>query len=339
MARVLIATIVAMVFSIVIGPKFIEFLRRRELGQHIRAEGPAGHVTKQGTPMMGGVLILMAASLAFLSLSRYSTAALTVFFATVACGAIGFVDDYIKLTHRRSLGLSGRWKLLLLALVSVLVAYLAHARGLSTDIYIPALDLDLPLWWAWYPFLFLVLAGAVNGVNLTDGIDGLAAGTVTIALFTFTVMGVFTYIRSTQIGEPSIPYLDMAILGAALIGASVGFLWFNAFPAEVIMGDTGAMALGGALGAFAIMMKVEALLLLIGGIFLIEALSVMIQVFTFKYLGRRVFLMAPIHHHFEMKGWSETKIMVRFWIATGILGAAGFALYFQYFFDFFAARR
>jgi phospho-N-acetylmuramoyl-pentapeptide-transferase len=340
--RVLLATIVAMVISIAIGPKFIEFLRRRELGQHIREEMPAGHVVKQGTPVMGGVLIVLCASLAFLVLSHYTTAALTVFFAAVACGAVGFVDDFIKLTHRRSLGLSGRWKLLLLAAISAVVAYLAHERGLSTSVYLPVVDWELPLSWLWYPFIFLVIAGAANGVNLTDGIDGLAAGTTIIALFTFTVIAVFTYIRTGQpavLGEPSIPYLDLAILGGALIGASIGFLWYNAFPAEVFMGDTGAMALGGALGAFAIMMKVEALLLLIGGIFVIEALSVMIQVFTFKYLGRRVFLIAPIHHHFEMKAWSDTKIMVRFWIATGILCAAGFALYYSYFFEFFPRRR
>ena len=341
MVRVLIAAVVAMVVSIVIGPKFIEFLRRKELGQQIREEGPEAHRVKQGTPVMGGVLILITASLAFLSLSRYTTAALTVFFATIACGAIGFLDDFIKITHRRSLGLSGRWKLALLAVVSIGVAFLAHDRGLDTSIYLPVLDVDLPLSYAWYPFLFLLIAGFANGVNLTDGIDGLAAGTSAIALFTFTIMAVFTFIRSGQPAfgnEPAIPYLDLAILGAALIGAAIGFLWYNAHPAEVFMGDTGAMAIGGALGAFAIMMKVEALMILIGGIFVIEALSVIIQVYSFKLTGRRVFLIAPIHHHFEMKAWSETKIMVRFWIATGILCAAGFALYYRYFGDFFPAR-
>ena len=341
MARVLVATIVAMVISIVIGPKFIEFLRGRQIGQQIREEGPQSHRTKAGTPVMGGVLILIAASLAFLALSRYSTAALTVFFTTVACGLVGFVDDFIKVRHRRSLGLSGRWKLALLALITAVVGTLAWERDLNTEIYLPGLDVSAPLSWAWYPFLFFLIAGAANGVNLADGVDGLAAGTGLIAIFTFTVMAVFSYIRSGQelIGEPSIAYLDLAILGGALIGALIGFLWYNAFPAEVFMGDTGAMAIGGALAGFAIMMKAEALLLLIGGIFVIEALSVMIQVFTFKYLGRRVFLIAPIHHHFAMKAWSETKIMVRFWIVTGILCAAGFALYYSYFFDFFTARR
>jgi phospho-N-acetylmuramoyl-pentapeptide-transferase len=336
--RVLIATIVALVVSIVVGPHFIEFLRRRELGQHIREEGPERHQAKQGTPAMGGVLILFAASIGFLALSRYSTAALTVFFATVACGAVGFLDDYIKLTHKRSLGLSGRWKLILLALITAVVAYIAHQRGLATSIYLPIVDWELPLSYGWYPFLFLVIAGWSNAVNLTDGLDGLAAGTTIIAIFTFVAMNVLTFVRSGQIGEQSVPHLDMAIWGGALIGAAIGFLWYNAFPAEVIMGDTGSMALGGAIGTFAIMMKAEVLLVLIGGIFLLEAVSVMLQVASFKWTGKRIFLMAPIHHHFEMKAWSETKIMVRFWVVTGILCAAGFALYYRYFFDFFAAR-
>jgi phospho-N-acetylmuramoyl-pentapeptide-transferase len=341
MERILIAAIVALVVSIVVGPKFIEFLRRKELGQYIREEGPAGHVAKAGTPTAGGVLILVATTLAFLAFSRYSTAGLTVLFATVACGAIGFLDDYIKLTHQRSLGLPGRWKLLLLVGVAAAVGYLAHRTGLSTDVYLPLLNVTVNLSYAWYVLVFFVIAGAANGVNLADGIDGLAAGTGLIAIFTFTVISVFTYIRSGQpaFGAQSIPHLDLAIVGGALIGATIGFLWYNAFPAEVIMGDTGAFAIGGALGAFAIMLKAETLLLLIGGIFVIEALSVMLQVFTFKYMGRRIFLMAPIHHHFEMKAWSETKIMVRFWIVTGILCAAGFAFYYRYFPDFFGTRR
>src|SRR5204862_7063596 len=174
--------------------------------------------------------------------------------------------------------------------------------------------------------------GAANGVNLTDGLDGLAAGTGIIAVFTFTSMAVIAWIRSGAPGHRKELDLDYAILGAALIGALVGFLWYNAWPAEVFMGDTGSMAIGGALAAFAIMTKTIFLLLLIGGIFVVEALSVMIQVFSFKYLGRRVFLIAPIHHHFEMKAWSETKIMVRFWIVGGILCAAGFALFYRYYF-------
>jgi phospho-N-acetylmuramoyl-pentapeptide-transferase len=329
---VLIATIVAIVISIVAGPRFISFLRLREYGQQIREEGPAGHVAKQGTPTMGGLLILFAAAIPYLILSNYSTPALTVFFCMVGCGTIGFLDDFVKLTHRRSLGLNGRWKLLLLALITAGVGY--AARNLSTDLYLPGIG-SIPLSYAWYPFLFLIIAGAANGVNLTDGIDGLAAGTGIIAVFTFTAMTVIAFIRSGPPGQRSDTYLDLSIIGAAVIGATVGFLWYNAFPAEVFMGDTGSMAIGGTLAGFAIMTKTEFLLLLVGGIFLVEALSVIVQVASFKYFGRRVFLMTPIHHHFEMKAWSETKIMVRFWILTAILCACGFALYFRYYFRFF----
>jgi phospho-N-acetylmuramoyl-pentapeptide-transferase len=334
LSRVIIAAIVAMLLSILIGPRFIAYLRRKELGQFVREEGPQAHVVKQGTPTMGGLLIIVAAAAAFLPLSRYSTAGLTVFFATVACGAVGFLDDFIKLTHRRSLGLSGRWKLLMLAAIAGLVGVLSQDRELLTDVYIPIANVDVSVSWLWYGLAFFVIAGSANGANLTDGIDGLAAGVCMIALFAFTAMNVLTFVRGGQRGVESIAAVDMATLGAALIGGTIGFLWYNAFPAELMMGDTGSFALGGALGAFALMMNAELLLLLIGGIFVIEALSVIIQVFTFKYLGRRVFLIAPIHHHFEMKAWSETKIMVRFWIVTGILCAAAFALYYRFFFDF-----
>jgi phospho-N-acetylmuramoyl-pentapeptide-transferase len=222
---------------------------------------------------------------------------------------------------------------LLLGLVTVVVAIVARHLHLSTDVYIPLIDVTVPLSYAWYGFLFFVIAGASNGTNLADGVDGLLAGTGIIALFTFMAMNIVSYVRSSNIpAHRNLTKLDLAIVGAAFIGAAVGFLWFNAFPAEVQMGDTGSMAFGGALAAFAIMMKVEVLLLLLGGIFVIEALSVMIQVFSFKRFGRRVFLMAPIHHHFEMKAWSETKITVRFWIVAGLLCALGFAFYYRYYF-------
>jgi phospho-N-acetylmuramoyl-pentapeptide-transferase len=331
--RVLIAALTALIISVLAGPKFIAFLRHNEFGQHIREEGPEHHNVKQGTPTMGGLLFLLAATTAFLAVSHYRLQALAVLFVTLGCAAIGFLDDFIKLTHRRSLGLNGRWKMLLLLGITAVVALVAHHIHLSTRVYVPIADFWIPLSYAWYPFLFLVIAGAANGANLADGVDGLAAGTGIIALFTFTAMMTTSYIRSsTNPAERNITKLDLAIIGAALIGGTIGFLWYNAFPAEVFMGDTGSMAIGGALAGFAIMTKTELLLLLIGGIFVIEALSVMIQVFTFKYLGRRVFLMTPIHHHFEMKAWSETKIMVRFWILAGILCAAAFALYYRYYF-------
>ncbi len=331
MVRVLAAAVIAMVIAIVLGPRFIAFLRRKEYGQQIREEGPKHHMAKQGTPVLGGVLIMLAASVGFLAMSKYTLPALTVFGVTLACAGIGFLDDFIKLTHRRSLGLSGRWKLLLLGVVTVGLGFAAHDLDYKTSIYIPILNVTAELSWFWYVLVFLILAGAANGVNLTDGVDGLAAGTGIIAVVCFTAINVLTYIR-TGSGDPNA--VDLAILGGALAGASIGFLWFNAFPAEVFLGDTGAMGIGGALAGFAVFAKVEVLLLVIGGIFLIEALSVILQVATFKLWGKRVFLMAPIHHHFEMKAWSETKIMVRFWIVAAILAAGAFAMYYQYFFDF-----
>jgi phospho-N-acetylmuramoyl-pentapeptide-transferase len=330
MVRVLIAGLAAMLVTILVGPRFIAFLRRHEIGQTIREEGPEHHVTKQGTPTMGGILILATAAVGYLAFSVYTVPALTVLFVTLACGLVGFLDDFVKLTHRRSLGLSGRWKLILLGLITVAVGLAANHQHLPTTVYVPGLG-ELQLSYAWYGLLFLVIAGAANGVNLTDGVDGLAAGTGAIALFTFAAMNVIAWIRSGPPGDRFDTKLDLAIVGAALIGGTIGFLWFNAFPAEVFMGDTGSMAIGGALAAFAIMTKTIFLLLLVGGIFAIAALSVILQVFSFRYWGRRIFLMAPIQHHFEMKAWSETKIMVRFWIVTGLLCAAAFALYYRYF--------
>jgi phospho-N-acetylmuramoyl-pentapeptide-transferase len=335
MVRVFIAGLIAMVVSVVIGPKFIEFLRRNELGQPIREEGPAGHAVKQGTPVMGGLLILLCALIPFLALSSYTLPALTVLFVAVGCGAVGFLDDFIKLRHRRSLGLPGRWKLALLLAITVVVGIAVHEQDrIGTSIYVPIADFDLPLSYAFYPFLFFVIAGAANGVNLTDGLDGLAAGTAIISLLTFLSINTIAYIRSGPVTERAEFQLDLSILAAALIGGTIGFLWYNSFPAEIFMGDTGAMALGGALAGFAIVTGTEALLLLIGGIYVVVALSVMIQVLSFKYRGKRVFLMAPLQHHFEMKAWSETKIMVRFWIVAAILCACGFVLYYRYYLQF-----
>jgi phospho-N-acetylmuramoyl-pentapeptide-transferase len=332
MARVLVAALVAMIIAILSGPTFIAFLRRNEFGQHIREEGPERHLEKQGTPTMGGLLIIAAATIAFLPLSDYTLPALTVLGTTLACGGVGFLDDYIKVHHRRSLGLRARWKMLMLLGITVAVGIAAHHQQLRHDVFVPIVDKWLPLGPFWYVLLFLIIAGSVNGVNLTDGLDGLAAGTSIIALSTFTAMAVTIYIRSSTPTHGRIENrLDLAFIGAALVGGAIGFLWFNAFPAELFMGDTGAMALGGAMAAMAIMMKVELLLLFVGGIFAIVAISVMLQVLSYKWWGRRVFLMAPLQHHFEMKAWSETKIMVRFWIVAAIFCAAGFALFYKYY--------
>src|SRR3954452_8838982 len=284
---------------------------------------------------MLGVLIFLAATLAFLPLSDFTIPALTVFGVTLACAGIGFLDDSLKLRRQHSLGLRGRWKMLLLILVTVAVGVAANHQHLSHSVFVPVGDWSIPLGPFWYLLLFLIIAGSVNGVNLTDGVDGLAAGTSIIALATFTAMAVTIFIRSATPKHGRIENrLDIAFIGAALIGAAVGFLWFNAFPAELFMGDTGAMALGGGMAAMAIMLKVELLLLFVGGIFAVVALSVVLQVLSFKYWGRRIFLIAPLQHHFEMKAWSETKIMVRFWIVTAIFCAAGFALFYKYYLPF-----
>jgi phospho-N-acetylmuramoyl-pentapeptide-transferase len=225
--------------------------------------------------------------------------------------------------------------MLCLILITAAVGVAAHHQHLSHSVFVPIGDWSIPLGPFWYALLFLIIAGAANGVNLTDGVDGLAAGTSVIALATFTAMAVTIYIRSSTATHGRIENrLDAAFIGAALIGAAVGFLWFNAFPAELFMGDTGSLALGGAMAAMAIMLKVELLLLFVGGIFAVVAMSVMLQVVSFKYWGRRIFLIAPLQHHFEMKAWSETKIMVRFWIVTAIFCAAGFALFYKYYLPF-----
>jgi phospho-N-acetylmuramoyl-pentapeptide-transferase len=335
MVPVLIAGLLAMVAAVVIGPRFIELLRTRNLGQQIRAEGPATHVVKQGTPTMGGLLILASAILPFLALSQYTAEGLSVLFITLGCAAIGFTDDYLKLRRRHSLGLPGRWKMILLVAVTVGAALLLHeTTSFTTTIYVPVVGWDLHLGVLFYPFLFLVIAGTVNGANLTDGIDGLAAGAVVIMLLTFLAVAGIAWIRSGSPGHRSDVYLDVATLAAALIGGTIGFLWYNASPAEVFMGDTGSFALGGAIAGFAIVTGTELLLPLIAAIFVIEVLSLIIQVVSFKRTGRRVFLIAPIHHHFEMKAWSETKIMVRFWIVCAIFCATGFALFYRDFLRF-----
>jgi len=300
-----------------LGPRFIDYLRLKEFGQQIREEGPAGHHGKAGTPTMGGLAIFLAIAVPFLILSEYRAASLAVLGTAVAMAALGFADDIIKLRRRRSLGVSGRTKLIVQALTAIaLWIAVTEYVGLNDTLRLRVLDASVELGLAYPVLIFLVLAGATNGVNLTDGLDGLAAGCAAIVLLSYTAMTFIT--RGQQ---------DLALLSACLVGACVGFLWFNSFPASVFMGDTGSLGLGGAIAALAVMTKTEVLLILIGGIFVIEALSVAIQVFAFQRFRRRVFLMAPIHHHFELAGWSETKIILRFWIVAAICAAIGFTLY------------
>jgi phospho-N-acetylmuramoyl-pentapeptide-transferase len=316
---ILIGGMASLLICIFLGPKFIEWLRKSEFGQHIREEGPEGHHEKAGTPTMGGIVIFLAVSVPFLILSNYSAVSLAVFGTALATAGLGLADDLAKVRKRRSLGVSGKTKLAVQALIAIALWLIATRYvGLSETLRLRVVDASVNLGYGYPVLILLVLMGATNGVNLTDGLDGLAAGCCAIVLLAFTAM---TFITT----GPS--QTDLALLCACLVGSCVGFLWFNSFPASVFMGDTGSLGLGGAIAALAVMTKTEVLLLIIGGIFVIEALSVLIQVFAFQRFRRRVFLMAPIHHHFEMLAWSETKIILRFWIVAAICSAIGFTLY------------
>jgi phospho-N-acetylmuramoyl-pentapeptide-transferase len=351
--RALAAAVLAAIVVIVSGPAFISFVRRLRAGQQIRAEGPERHQAKQGTPTMGGLLIVAATLVAYGLLSRWGVKSAAVFATLAGCAAIGFADDWLKVVRRRSLGLRGRWKLVGQAVIATLISVVAHRQGVRTDVFLPLgrFEQHVDLGWGWYVLVFLMVVGSTNAVNLTDGLDGLAAGTMTLALLCFTAMTVVAY----QSGQRAVAQcvdtgctghdlgywlnyrdqsLDLAILAAALLGACTGFLWYNSFPADVFMGDTGSLALGGALAAFAVFTKTELLLPLVGGVFVAEALSVIIQVVAFKRNGTRVFLMAPIHHHFEMKAWSETKIMIRFWIVAAMCAGSAFVLFYLRFNQF-----
>jgi phospho-N-acetylmuramoyl-pentapeptide-transferase len=318
LGEILIAGIASLTLCMFLGPKFIEYLREKEFGQQIREEGPAGHHGKAGTPTMGGLIMGLAVAIPFLILGSYNAAALAVFGTALASALLGFVDDWTKISHKRSLGVSGKRKLLAQLVISLGLWYVAtEVVHLKPELNFRIFDAHLYLG-PFYPVLiFLVLAGATNGVNLTDGLDGLAAGCSAIVLLAFTAMTLSTHQQ------------DLALICACLVGACVGFLWFNSFPAAIFMGDTGSLMLGGAIAAIAVMTQTEVLLLIIGGIFVIEALSVLIQVFSFQRFRKRVFLMAPVHHHFELMAWSETKIILRFWIVAAICSSIGFTLYQQ----------
>jgi phospho-N-acetylmuramoyl-pentapeptide-transferase len=317
MGSIVIGGMAALLICTFLGPRFIEMLREREFGQHIREEGPEGHHGKAGTPTMGGLVLFVAVSVPFLILSDYRAASLAVFGTALASAALGFADDWVKLKKKRSLGVSARTKLLVQAATALgLWLVVTQYVELEPTLRLRFVDSSIDLGYGYPVLIFLVLAGATNGVNLTDGLDGLAAGCAAIVLLAFTAM---TFITQGQ--------QDLALLCACLVGACVGFLWFNSFPASVFMGDTGSLGLGGAIAAVAVLTKTEVLLLVIGGIFVIEALSVAIQVFAFQRFRKRVFLMAPIHHHFELMAWSETKIILRFWIVAAICSAIGFTLY------------
>ena len=336
--RTAFASLTALFMGMIIGPAIIRQLRDFQIGQYIREEGPKGHQKKAGTPTMGGVLITIAVIVPTLLWADLSNTYIWLaIFSTIAFGAIGFADDYIKVVRKRNLGLTGRTKLVLQFLaagfVGVALVTLTATRQYSTHLMVPFFKQFRPdlvieslrhyphLWWlAFIPFVLfvmLVLVGSSNAVNLTDGLDGLAIGCTVIAAGALTVL---TYLSghvvfSEYLELQKMPQVaEVTVFCGAMVGSSIGFLWYNAHPAEIFMGDVGSLALGGAIGTVAVIIKQELLLPFIGGIFVLEALSVIIQVASYKLRKKRVFKMAPLHHHFELAGWSESKIIIRFWI-------------------------
>ena len=322
------ALMTALVIGLVIGPRFINMLRVRQgKGQPIREDGPQSHLAKRGTPTMGGLMILtslVVAMILWMDLTNpFVWACLAV---TIGFGLIGFLDDYDKVTKRSHKGVSGRVRLLMEFAVAGVAAWLIVSQ-ISTNLYVPFLSgRYIPLGPIYYVFAAFVIVGAGNAVNLTDGLDGLATMPVIIAA---GALAIIAYLAgradfSNYLGIPHVPRAgELAILCAGIMGAGLAFLWFNAPPAAVFMGDTGSLALGGALGAIAVAAHHEIVLAIVGGLFVLEAASVIIQVFWFKRTGRRVFRMAPIHHHFEQKGWAESTVVIRFWIVSIVLAVIG----------------
>ncbi len=338
--RTVFASLTALFMTLIVGPYVIRKLREFQIGQYIREEGPQAHKKKAGTPTMGGVLIAIAMvvpTLLWADLTNWYV--WIAMLATIAFAAIGFADDYLKVIHHRNLGLTGRSKLMLQVLVAIAIAVVLvalEAKGdYSTHLVVPFLkkfrpDLIIngllanPRTWflAFFPFIAFVafvIVGSTNAVNLTDGLDGLAIGCTVIAAGALTVL---TYVSGHAVFAdylelPRIPQVaELTIFCGAMVGASIGFLWYNAHPAEIFMGDVGSLALGGAIGTVAVIIKQELLLPFIGGVFVIEALSVILQVGSYKLRKKRIFKMAPLHHHFELLGWSESKVIARFWIAS-----------------------
>ena len=328
---VFLAVFVAIVITVAFMPAWIRFLKKAHLGQQVRDDGPQTHLVKQGTPTMGGVIMLIGVAATVLLVGYLTPETMVLLGAILITGIIGLVDDSSSIMHERSLGLTPKQKLLTqFAVATIFCLFAVNYIGVEPTVEIPfivtidmgVLTTVLPIGdgiaipWIYLVFVNILLVGLCNAVNLTDGLDGLAAGTVLVVM---VVMAAIAY-RSDL--------LEPAILAAAIAGACIGFLWFNSHPAEIFMGDTGSLALGMALGCLAVVTKTEFVVIIIGGLFVIEALSVMIQVAYYKRTKKRIFLMAPLHHHFEKKGWSETKVVIRFWIISGVFAAIGFSLYF-----------
>jgi phospho-N-acetylmuramoyl-pentapeptide-transferase len=322
---VILAAGIAFAVTVTLGSKFIIFLQTRKFGQFVREEGPQTHLIKQGTPTMGGVVMLTGLAAALLVVARPNVATLTTLLLVSAVAGIGLYDDWQKISNRRNEGLSVRYKFLLLSLTVLLADVMAlYYVGITQNVIFPGFDQNLVLGPGWIGVAFfsvlmlLVIVGTTNTVNLTDGLDGLAAGAGGIALLAYTAIAFLER------------QYDVAIICGAMVGAIVGFLWYNAHPAQVFMGDTGSLAIGGVLAAAAILTKTEMLLPIIGGIFVVEGLSVIVQYTVFRLSGRtrRIFKMAPLHHHFEMSGWQENQVVVRFWIIQFTFAVVGFVLYY-----------
>src|SRR5688572_9694465 len=331
--RAILATITALAVALLAGPAMIRRLAQYKVGQQIRSDGPQSHLSKAGTPTMGGALILVAVAVSTLLWADLSNRYVwIVLFVLVTFGAIGFVDDYKKLVLKDSRGLSARWKYFLQSVFGVAAAIWLYTTAdvpAATELIVPVFkQIAIPLGFAFPIVAYFWIVGFSNAVNLTDGLDGLAImPTVLVA----GGLGIFAYVAgnavfSSYLQLPSIPGAgELTVFCAALAGAGLGFLWFNTYPAQVFMGDIGALSVGAALGAVAVIVRQELVLVLMGGIFVIETLSVMLQVASFKLTGKRIFRMAPIHHHFELKGWPEPRVIVRFWIISVVLVLAGLA--------------
>jgi len=332
--RGILAAITTLAMALFIGPRMIETLTRYQIGQQVRSDGPKSHLQKSGTPTMGGGLILVAMVLGTLLWADLSSRFVWILVAiTLAFGAIGFYDDYLKLMVGNSKGLAARYKYLAQSLVAIIAAYTLHSlhqTAAETTLYVPFFKtVAVPMTtFGFVVYAYFVIVGTSNAVNLTDGLDGLA---IMPAVMVATALGIFAYTTgnikfATYL---QIPYIngvgELLIFSATLTGAGLGFLWFNAYPAEVFMGDVGALAIGAALGTIAVIVRQEIVLFVMGGVFVAETVSVMLQVASFKLTGKRIFRMAPLHHHFELKGWAEPKVIVRFWIISFVLVLAGLA--------------
>ena len=339
MYKVLGAAFIAGFICMVFTPGLIKLLLRKRYGQVIREDGPHAHFVKEGTPTMGGILIVLATVVAYMLVSRRTPEGLIVIGTMVACGMLGFADDYMQIRRERSLGLKPWVKFLGQLIIAVGFTFFATRYSYTGYPAVPAKlsflgTLGIGLGFFFFIWVFLMLTASSNAVNLTDGLDGLATGSMIMVMAAYLLIA-FTMFRHPVTEHPKFynftgePALDIAIICGAVLGACVGFLWWNAAPARIFMGDTGSLALGGVMAAIAIMTRTQLLLLIIGGLFVIEAMSVIIQVGVFKLTkGKRVFRMAPIHHHFELAGWSEFTVMVRLWIICGFCVLAGFAVFY-----------